>query len=124
MKSLIIILSRWAPAIILWQTFFYKFTAHPTSVHIFSTLGTEPFGRIGTGIAELIAGILFVIPSKSIYGALLSICLMTGAILSHVFFLGIKVLGDEGQLFTFAVITWILSANIIWEQRHKFIKVV
>ncbi len=121
MNTLFIIAIRWVPAIILLQTLFYKFSAHPTSVHIFETIGAEPYGRIATGILELIAGVCLVIPTLSIWGALLSIALMTGAILSHAIFLGINILGDGGQLFGMAVLTWLFSALIIWEQRHKFI---
>jgi putative oxidoreductase len=121
MNSLFIVLIRWIPAIILLQTLFYKFSAHPTSVHIFSTLSLEPFGRIATGVLELMASILLVIPLFSIWGALLSIVLMTGAILSHIIFLGINVLGDGGQLFGLAIITCLFSALIIWENRRKFI---
>ena len=36
-------------AIVLLQTLYFKFTAHPDSVYIFTTLGIEPYGRIGSG---------------------------------------------------------------------------
>ena len=39
-------------AIILGQTLFFKFTAAPESVYIFTKLGAEPWGRIGSGIAQ------------------------------------------------------------------------
>ena len=39
-------------AAILAQTLFFKFTGAEESKYIFSTLGIEPWGRIGTGIAE------------------------------------------------------------------------
>ena len=42
-------------AAILFQTLFFKFTGAAESVYIFSTLGMEPAGRIGSGIVELIA---------------------------------------------------------------------
>ena len=41
---------------ILLQTLFFKFTAAEESVYIFSTLGAEPWGRIVSGIVELIDG--------------------------------------------------------------------
>ena len=53
---------RIVAAAILAQTLFFKFTAAPESVHIFSTLGLEPWGRIGSGVAELIAAILLLAP--------------------------------------------------------------
>ncbi|MFX6288831.1 DoxX family protein, partial [Acinetobacter baumannii] len=80
------------------QTLFFKFTAAPESVFIFSTLGIEPWGRIGTGIAELIASVLLLIPSTTVFGALLAMGIMGGAIVSHLAVLGIEVRGDGGQL--------------------------
>ena len=104
MKKLSIIL-RVVAAVIMLQTLFFKFTAAPESVYIFSTLGIEPFGRIGTGVIELIASILLFVPNRIWMGALLGLGTMTGAILSHLVILGIKVQGDGGQLFAMAVIT-------------------
>ena len=42
-------------AAILLQTLFFKFTAAEESVYIFTTIGAEPWGRIGSGVAELVA---------------------------------------------------------------------
>ena len=42
-------------AAILGQTLFFKFTGAPESRYIFATLGVEPWGRIGTGVLELVA---------------------------------------------------------------------
>jgi hypothetical protein len=94
-------------AVILIQTLYFKFTAHPDSVYIFSKLGVEPYGRIGAGVSELIASVLILIPKTSLYGALMGLGIMTGAILSHVFVLGIDVNNDGGKLFALGVITFI-----------------
>ena len=85
-------------AAILVQTLFFKFTAAPESVHIFSTLGAEPWGRIGSGVMELIAAVLLLIPRTVAKGALLALGVISGALLSHVFVLGIEVQGDGGLL--------------------------
>jgi len=45
--------------VILVQTLFFKFTGAEESIYIFTKLGVEPFGRIGSGVFELIASILF-----------------------------------------------------------------
>ena len=45
--------ARLVAAAILAQTLFFKFTGAPEAVHIFTTLGVEPFGRIGLGVVEL-----------------------------------------------------------------------
>ena len=96
---------RLIAAIILFQTLFFKFTAAPESVAIFSKLGIEPWGRIATGIFELVAAILLLIPASSFFGALLGAGIMTGAILSHLFLFGIDSAGDGGMLFVLAIIT-------------------
>ena len=100
-------------AVILLQTLYFKFTAAPVSVHIFSTLGLEPWGRIGTGVMELLAGILLLWKRTSFYGALLAIGIMAGAILSHLLFLGIEILGDGGHVFVLAIIVTICSLGVI-----------
>ena len=61
MKKLNIIL-RGIIAFIFIQSLYYKFTGHAEAVHIFTTIGMEPFGRIVVGIAELIVSILLFIP--------------------------------------------------------------
>ena len=77
MKTCTIIarICRAAAAVILLQTLFFKFTAAPESVYIFTTVGLEPWGRIGSGIAELIAAILILIPATWL-GAGLAIAVM------------------------------------------------
>ena len=62
MKKYLLIALRIITAIILIQTLRFKFTAHPDSVYIFTTVGMEPFGRIGIGVLELIAAVLLLIP--------------------------------------------------------------
>src|SRR5271170_6095243 len=100
---------RLLAADILLQTLYFKFTAHPQSVHLFTVLGMEPWGRIGTGVLELIASILILYPRTTGYGALLGLGLMAGAIFFHLTKLGIKFDGDYG-LFAYAVIVFIACA--------------
>ena len=106
-KTIISWLLRIAAAVILLQTLYFKFTSHPESVELFTKLGVEPWGRIGTGIIELITGILLLIPSTAFIGAVLGIGLMSGAILSHIAVIGIESKGDGGQLFILAIIVFI-----------------
>ena len=109
MKKTIALIARFGAAAILLQTLFFKFTAAPESVYIFSTLGIEPYGRIGSGIAELIAAILLIWPGKSLMGSLLSIGVISGAIVSHLFVLGIEIMNDGGLLFMLACVVFILN---------------
>ncbi len=107
-KNIIILVIRIVAAVILLQTLYFKFTAQPESVELFSKLGVEPWGRIGTGVIELITGILLLLPSTVFIGAFLGVGLMLGAILSHLLVIGIESKGDGGQLFMLAVIVLVL----------------
>ena len=119
MHKRIVFLIRIVIAIILIQTLRFKFTGHPDSIYIFSKVGLEPFGRIGIGIIELIAAILLLIPKTIYFGALISFGVISGAIIMHLTILGIEVNNDHGILFYTAVIVFILSAIIIWEERKN-----
>jgi putative oxidoreductase len=117
MKGAIMQVLAWilqlAVAAILLQTLFFKFTGAAESVYIFSTLGMEPWGRYASGVAELIASVLLLIPGCAAFGALLAIGVISGAIVSHLTVLGIEVQGDGGLLFALAVIVFICSLAIL-----------
>jgi len=98
-----------AAAVILLQTLFFKFAAAPESVYIFTKVGAEPRGRIGSGVFELIAAILLLTPRFTWLGSLLAVAVMAGAILSHLTILGIEVQGDKGLLFALAVVVFIAA---------------
>ena len=106
-------------AIILLQTLYFKFTGAPESVFLFTKLGIEPWGRIGTGVFELIASLLILIPSTRIYGAILGAGLMTGAIASHLFVIGITSAGDGGLLFVLACVVFASCFSLIWILRSQ-----
>lgn len=118
MKTVYLI-ARLFIAIFLIQTLFYKFTGHEDSVYIFSTLGAEPVGRIGSGIIELIASILLLVPRTVWVGALLAAGTMAGAILAHLFVIGIEVQGDGGTLFYVAIVIFVLSLFLLYRDRKK-----
>ncbi len=109
-KNIISWILRLIVAIILLQTLYFKFTAHPDSVHIFSALGVEPYGRIGLGIIELITVILILLPKTKIIGMINSLGIIMGAIASHILVLGVNVSNDGGGLFTLAIIVLIASS--------------
>jgi hypothetical protein len=104
---------------ILLQTLFFKFTGAEESVYIFSTLGAEPWGRIGSGAAELIAAGLLLFPATAPFGALLTMGLMAGAIGSHLTVLGIEVRGDGGLLFGLALTAFVGSAIVLLIRRAQ-----
>lgn len=112
-------LLRLIAAIILLQTLFFKFTASPESVYIFTRVGMEPWGRIAAGIAELIAAIFILVPRTIWLGALLAMGVMSGAIFFHLTTLGIEVQGDGGLLFIYALAVFICCAILLYMNRGK-----
>ena len=106
-------------AVILAQTLYFKFTAAPESVYIFTTLGMEPWGRIGSGVAELIAVVLFLRASTAVLGAGLAVGLMGGALQAHLGKLGIEVQGDGGLLFALACTVLVASLTVLVLRRRQ-----
>lgn len=113
-KTIISVLLRLVAAIIMLQTLYFKFTAQPESVYIFSSVGIEPWGRIGTGVVELIAAVLLLVPATVVIGALMAAGIMLGALATHFFILGIQVQGDGGQLFSYAVMVLLASMVLLF----------
>lgn len=116
MKILVWVLRLVAAAIML-QTLFFKFTGAPESIYIFEQVGMEPFGRYASGIAELIASVLLLIPRTTWLGATLALGVMAGAIMSHLTVLGIEVQGDGGTLFALAIVVFVSSAVLLFLHR-------
>lgn len=115
---------RLIAAIIMLQTLFFKFTAAPESVYIFTKLGMEPWGCIGIGSMELVAAVLIIIPRTTGIGALIAVCLMAGAIFFHLTKLGIAVQGDGGQLFILATVVFTASAILLYIFRKEVLNLV
>lgn len=119
------LIASWAlrivAAVILLQTLFFKFTGAKESVYIFSTLGMEPWGRIGTGVVELIASVLLLLPQTVVFGAILSAGVLAGAIFFHLTKLGIALtlVDDHGELFALAVIAFVCSLAVLIIHREE-----
>ncbi len=110
---------RIVAAIILLQTLFFKFTGAAESKYIFTKVGLEPWGRYGSGVAELIAAILLLTPRFAWAGALLALAVISGAILIHLTILGIVVQNDGGLLFLLAITVFLCSAFTIYLHRQE-----
>jgi len=124
---------RLIAAVILLQTLFFKFTAAPESVYIFTKLGVflnhyihslsvdriQVYTRIGSGIMELIAAVLLLFPRTVWAGAVLAMAATGGAIFSHLTFLGLVVMEDGGLLFGLALIVFATSAVSIFLHRSQ-----
>ena len=122
-SSVFIWILRLIAAVIMLQTLFFKFTAHPQSVHLFTELGMEPWGRIGTGVVELVASLLILYPRTTGIGATIGTGLMAGAIFFHLTTLGIKFDGDY-VLFIYAVIAFSCCAILVWIFRSQVLRLL
>lgn len=111
-KTIFTWILRLIAAFIMLQTLYFKFTAQPESVQLFTTLGMEPWGRIGTGVGELIASILILIPRTTLMGAIMGLGLMSGAIFFHLTKLGVY-FGGDAVLFGYAVTVFVCCALLI-----------
>ena len=110
-------------AVIMLQTLFFKFSGAEESILIFETIGIEPWGRYGVGIAELVASIMLLIPKTDWIGGVLTFGLMLGAIAMHLFYLGIEIQGDGGLLFIYALVALTCSLIIVVINRNKLLSV-
>jgi len=110
---------RFIAAAILAQTLFFKFSGAEESVWIFQQLGAEPWGRLGSGVAELVCAVLLLIPRTAWLGALGGLGVMSGALVSHLFILGVEVKGDGGLLFTLALVVFVCCAVTLWLRRGE-----
>ena len=108
-------------AVILFQTLFFKFSGAKESIYIFSTVGMEPWGRIGSGVVELIASIMLVIPATVTVGAIIALVTISGAIFFHLTKLGIALpaVNDRGELFALAVVVFVVSLAILFIRRTE-----
>jgi len=108
-------------AVILLQTLFFKFTGARESVYIFTTLGAEPWGRVGSGVVELIASILLLIPRTAAFGAILVFGTACGAIFAHLTKLGftIPAVDDGGELFGLATTIFLGSLVVLYLRRRE-----
>lgn len=119
MKITLSLVLRLVVAAILLQTLFFKFTAAPESVYIFQTLGAEPWGRIASGVAELIVAVLLLWPRTVGLGAIGALGVISGALAAHLTKLGIEVQGDGGTLFFLALTVFVGSAALAWIHRRE-----
>ncbi len=106
-------------AAILLQTLFFKFTGAAESKYIFETVGMEPWGRIGSGVVELLAAILLFIPALTWLGALMALGTICGALFFHLTKLGIVVMDDGGFLFILACLVFAGSLFLLWKEKSN-----
>jgi hypothetical protein len=123
-KHTLAILLRLLAGAIMIQSLFFKFSGADESVYIFSTLEMEPWGRIGTGVVELISSVLLIVPRTIWIGALTGMGTMVGAIFFHLTLLGIEIRNDGGLLFVYAIVTFISCAIILLFEKKEAQKTI
>ena len=128
-------------AFVFIQSLFFKFAGSEETDIIFNTIGdwmagigvlaavAEPFKQYGgaaVGIAELIASILLFVPKTRVYGAILALITISGAIFFHLFTpLGVDRVVDAagntdgGVLFYMACGVWVASAITLYLGRDQ-----
>lgn len=115
--SIIAWIAQIAAVVILGQSLFFKFTAHPESVAIFTDIGLEPFGRYLTGVVELIASVLLLRSVTANYGALLGFGTMVGAIAGHFTQIGWE--GARGELGIMAIVVLLCCTVVLYIRRSN-----
>jgi uncharacterized membrane protein YphA (DoxX/SURF4 family) len=88
-----------------------KLAGVPAMVTMFDTLGLGQWFRYVTGAIEATSGILLLVPSAAVFGALLLIPTMLGAIVTNVFVIHAS-----------PVIPLLLllgAAAVAWARRHQ-----
>ena len=102
--------------LIMGQSLYFKFTAHPESVAIFTDINMEPNGRILIGVIELVACLMLLRPASAHYGAILGACTMGGAIVGH--FTQIGWHGERGTLGLMAVLVLVACSVVLYIRRR------
>ena len=123
LNAILIWILRLVAAVIMLQTLYFKFTGHEQSIHLFTELGMEPWGRIGTGVFELVASLLILFPRTTGFGAALGMGLMAGAIFFHLTKLGIVFDGDA-VLFIYACTTFVCCFILFVIYRQQVFRLV
>lgn len=114
---------------ILAQTLFFKFTFAPETQYIFARIGGRPAATL-TGLAELACVALLLVPRTSALGAVASIGVMMGAVLTHVFVIGITwddpvtKTRDNGVLFGLALAVALLGGVVTILRRAQLVTLI
>ena len=105
----------WATQIVVAGMFLFsgglKFAGVAVMVGLFDAIGIGQWFRYLTGSIELVAAVLLLTPRLALFGALLAIPTMIGAVVTHVFIVG----GSPIP----AIVLLAGSSAIAWVRRHQ-----
>jgi len=94
-----------------------KLAAQAEPVELFSRLGGAPMMYL-TGVMELAAAVLLLVPKTKVYGAVLALGVMGGAIVSHLAVLGL------GGMFPLAVVLFVAAGVLVALHRGELVALV
>ena len=129
-----IVITSWVLQVIVAAIFVMaglpKLTGDEGSKALFEVLGAEPMGRLAAGVFELLAAVLILFPKTVAIGGVLSLGIISGAILSHFTKLGVSIdsvaLGQPAlepingpSMFIMAVIVFIASLGVVAIRRSQ-----
>ena len=137
--DLVHIIPRLIVAIILAQTLPFKFSGAEESIWIFQQIGWEPGGRYLIACIETVATLL-LLTNYYIFGAIISLSIISAANFLHFTKLGFIVNDDGGTLFILSIIVIFCSLWIVlywnmqrveqkasnfefeWDEEEEFLK--
>ena len=88
-----------------------KLAGVPTMVSLFDLIGIGQWFRYVTGVIEVISGIALPVPSAAVFGALLLIPTMLGAIITNVFVVPASPV--------IPLLLLLAAAAVAWARRHQ-----
>jgi putative oxidoreductase len=86
----------------------------PMLVEEFQHIGLGQWFRYVTGGLEIVGAILLLLPQKAVFGALLLICIMVGAVITHLFVIGGSAVPAIVLLALNAVVAYAERGRIAW----------
>ena len=89
-----------------------KLAGVPAMVSLFDAIGVGQWFRYVTGVIEVTSGIALLVPSAAIFGALLLIPTMLGAIVTNVFIVSSSPV--------MPLLLLLGTAAVAWARRHQF----
>ena len=118
-NDLVHIIPRLIVAIILAQTLPFKFGGAEESIWIFEQIGWEPWGRYLIASIETVSTLL-LLTNLYIFGAIISLSIISAANFLHFTKLGFIVNDDGGLLFILSIVVIFCSLWIVlyWNMRR------
>ena len=95
---------------------FFKLSGDPRMVELFVAIGLGQWFRYVTGSLEVLGAVLLLIPRLSGLGALLLVCVMLGAVATHLF-----IIGGSPMM---AIILLIVTGVTAWGRRKRTMNIL